>query len=119
MSDETPVSYAAAVPGSEVLSSSGSKIGTLEHVLEVPELDIFDGIVIHTHHGLRFVGADNVTEITRSFLRTDLDDAQAAALPAPDGPPVYHVDAFKDSGNNMHDVLGRFFGRPHWTRDHD
>jgi len=119
MSDETPVSYAAAVHGSAVLSSSGTKIGTLEHVLEVPDLDIFDGIVLHTHHGLRFIEADRVTEITRSFLQTDLDDDQVAALPAPDGPPVYHVDVFRGTGNNLHDVLGRFFGRPHWTRDHD
>jgi hypothetical protein len=119
MSDETPVAYTAAVHGSSVLSSTGSRIGTLEHVLEVPELDVFDGIVIGTHHGLRFIEADHVTEITRSHLGTDLDDEQAAELPAPDGPPVYHLDAFQDSGNNLHDVLGRFFGRPHWNRDHD
>ncbi len=92
MSDDTPVSYAAAVHGSQVRSSSGAAIGTLEHVLEVPELDIFDGIVIHTHVGLRFIEADHVIQITRSHLQTDLDDSQAAALPAPDGPPVYHVE---------------------------
>jgi hypothetical protein len=119
MNDDTPVSYAAAVHGSAVLSSTGTRIGTLEHVLEVPELDVFDGVVIHTHEGLRFIEADHVTQITRSHLQTDLDDTEAATLPVPDGPPVYHVNAFQDSGNNMHDVLGRFFGRPHWTRDHD
>jgi hypothetical protein len=117
--DETPVSYEAAVRRSPVLSSSGTTIGHLEHVLEVPELDIFDGIVIATHGGLRFIAADHVTRITRSHLDTDLDDAQAALLPAPDGPPVYHVDAFQDSGHNLHDELGRLFGRPHWIRDHD
>jgi hypothetical protein len=117
--DETPVSYGAAVHHSPVLTSSGTTIGHLEHVLEVPELDIFDGIVIATHGGLRFIAADHVTRITRAHLETDLDDAQAADLPAPDGPPVYHVDAFQNSGHSMHDALGRFFGRPHWTRDHD
>jgi hypothetical protein len=117
--DETPVSYEAAVRNSPVLSSTGTTIGHLEHVLEVPDLDLFDGIVISTHHGLRFIDADHVTRITRGQLDTDLDDAQAARLPAPDGPPVYHVDAFQNSGHNLHDVLGRFFGRPHWIRDHD
>ncbi|HTX80539.1 MAG TPA: hypothetical protein VME44_00045 [Streptosporangiaceae bacterium] len=34
--------------------------------LDIPELDIFDGIVIGTHHGLRFIGADQVELITRS-----------------------------------------------------
>jgi hypothetical protein len=119
MSDETAISYAAAVRGTPVLSSAGTEIGTLQHVLQVPELDLFDGIVIATHGGLRFIDADHIGMITRSRLQTDLDDAQAAQLPPPDGPPVYHVDALQDSGSNLHDVLGRLFGRPHWTREHD
>jgi hypothetical protein len=117
--DDGAVSYQAAVRHSPVVASSGATIGHLEHVLQVPELDVFDGIVISTHQGLRFIDADHVTRITMTTLFTDLDDAQAEALPAPSGPPVYHVDALKNSGDSMHDVLGRFFGRPHWTRDHD
>jgi hypothetical protein len=119
MSDDTPVSYEAAVHGSLVLSTSGATIGTLEHVLEVPDLDIFEGIVVRTHHGLRFIAADQLELITGSFIRCSLDDAQAAVLPAPDGPPVYSVDALADSGHSLHDVLGRMFGRPHWKREHD
>jgi hypothetical protein len=117
--DDDVVSYQAAVRDSPVVASNGATIGHLEHVLQVPELDVFDGIVIATHHGLRFIDADHVTRITRTRLRTDLSEAQAAKLPAPSGPPVYHVDALAGSGDNMHDVLGRFFGRPHWIRDHD
>jgi hypothetical protein len=118
-SDSEAISYQAAVRQSPVLASSGATIGHLEHVLEVPELDVFDGIVISTQDGLRFIDANHVTRITRADLFTDLDEAQAADLPAPSGPPVYHVDALANSGDNMHDVLGRFFGRPHWIRDHD
>jgi hypothetical protein len=117
--DDEPVSYEAAVRHSPVLASTGATIGHLEHVLEVPELDLFDGIVISTQHGLRFIAADDVTRITRARLFTDLDEAQAAQLPAPSGPPVYHVDAFQGSRDNLHDWLGRIFGRPHWIRDHD
>ncbi len=119
MTDETPISYEAAVPGTPVLSSTGSKIGTLEHVLQVPQLDVFDGLVIATSSGLRFIDADNVRQITRSHIDTALDDEQAAQLPPPSGPPVYHVDALADSGHNMHDMLGRMFGRPHWIRERD
>lgn len=119
MLDETPISYEAAVVGTPVLSSAGETIGTLEHVLEVRELDLFDGIVVATHAGLRFIDADHVTVLTRSHLQTDLTDEQAAGLPAPGGPPVYHVDALQYSGHNLHDVLGRFFGRPHWIRERD
>jgi hypothetical protein len=119
MTDETPISYGAAVHGTPVLSSTGTQIGTLEHVLEVPELDVFDGIVIATQAGLRFIDADDVQRITRSRIWCSLDDAQARQLPAPSGPPVYRVDAMADSGKSMHDILGRLFRRPHWTREHD
>ena len=81
--DDEAVSYEAAVLHSPVLASTGATIGHLEHVLEARELDVFDGIVVSTHHGLRFIGADHVTRITRARLLTDLDEAQAAALPAP------------------------------------
>ena len=119
MTDETPVSYQAAVPGTPVLSSAGTQIGTLEHVLEVPEVDVFDGIVIATESGLRFIDADYVQRITRSRIWCSLDDAQAARLAPPDGAPVYRVDALQDSGNSLHDRLGRLFRRPHWTREDD
>ncbi len=119
MTDETPVSYEAAVLGTPVLSSTGTEIGQLEHVLQVPELDIFDGIVVATHDGLRFIDADSVRQITRSHIQTALDDAQVAKLPPPSGPPVYHVDALADSGHNLHDTLGRIFGRAHWIRERD
>jgi hypothetical protein len=116
MADEA-VSYLAAVPGTPVLSSTGTQIGTLEHVLQVPELDVFDGIVIATPAGLRFIDADSVGEITLSHIQTSLDDAQASQLSPPDGPPVYRVDALDDAGHSLHDVLGRLFRRPRWTRE--
>lgn len=119
MSQETAVSYQAAVLGTPVLSSTSAKIGTLEHVLEVRDLDLFDGIVVATHHGVRFIEADHVTRITRSHVETNLDDAEAAQLPAPDGPPVYRVDALQYSGHELRDYLGRVFGRSHWTREHN
>lgn len=117
--NETVISYQAATHGTPVLSSSGTQIGTLEHVLEVSELDVFDGIVIATHHGLRFIDADQVRQFRLTEIRCTIGDEEAAQLPAPGGPPVYRVDALANTGNNMHDVLGRFFGRPHWTRERD
>ena len=119
MSEGTPISYQAARHGTPVLSSSGAQIGTLEHVLEVRDLDIFEGIVIATDHGIRFVDADHVGQITTAQIQSTLTEAEASALHAPDGPPVYKVDALADSGHDMHDVVRRFFGRPHWKRDAD
>ena len=119
MTDDTPISYMAAARGTPVLSSAGTQIGTLEHVLEVPQVDVFDGIVIATVAGLRFIDADQVRQITRAQITTSLDDAQAARLPPPEGGPVYRVDALADSGHSLHDVLGRLFRRPHWIREDD
>jgi hypothetical protein len=119
VTDDEAISYQAAARGTPVLSSSGTQIGTLEHVLEVPELDVFDGIVIATGDGLRFIDADDVQQITRGHIQCRLDDAQARQLPPPDGSPVYRVDALADSGNSLHDVLGRLFRRPRWIRDGD
>lgn len=119
MTDGTPIAYEAAARGTPVLSSSGARIGTLEHVLAVSDLDIFEGIVIATHQGLRFIDADHLTQITTTHIDSSLTDEQAAELPPPAGPPVYSVDALADSGHDLHDVLRRVFGRPHWRRDTD
>lgn len=119
MTDGTPISYEAATRGTPVLSSSGTQIGTLEHVLEVADLDIFEGIVIATHEGLRFIDADHLPEFTTTHIRSTLTDEQAAQLPPPSGPPVYSVDALADTGHSLHDVIRRLFGRPHWKRETD
>ena len=119
MTDDAAISYLAAVRGTPVLSSTGTEIGTLEHVLQVPEVDVFDGIVIATKDGLRFIDADYVQQITRSAIHSSLDDVQASQLAPPDGAPVYRVDALQDTGHSLHDVLGRMFRRPHWIREDD
>jgi len=116
---ETPISYHGATRGTPVLSTSGKTIGTLEHVLAVSDLDVFEGIVIATHHGIRFVDADDIAEITTTHITSSLNDEQAARLSPPDGPPVYTVDALADTGHDLHDVIRRLFGRPHWTRETD
>jgi len=117
METDTAVSYRAAVPGSPVLTRSGREIGTLEHVLEIPGLDLFDGIVITTDWGLRFIDADRVELITICNIRSSLDDAEADRLPPPDGAAVYRVSSLDEIGDSLHERLGRMFRRPHWTQE--
>jgi hypothetical protein len=119
MTEGTPISYQGARRGTPVLSTSGKTIGTLEHVLAVSDLDIFEGIVIATHHGIRFVDADRIAEITTTHVRSRLDDEQAARLPPPAGPPVYKVDSLAGTGHDLHDVIRRLFGKPRWRRETD
>ena len=68
MSDGTPISYEALAVGTPVLSSTGNQFGTVEHVLQIPEEDLFDGIAGRTHHGLRFVDRDQIDEITTTAV---------------------------------------------------
>lgn len=113
----TPVAYTALGRGVPMLTSSGHRFGTVEHVLQIPEEDVFDGIVAGTEHGLRFVARDCIDEITATAVRCSLTDDDVLALPAPEtDAPMYSVDALADSGSSLHDRLGRLFGRPHWTR---
>jgi len=117
MDTEPAVSHRAAVPGTPVLTQTGTEIGTLEHVLEVPEEDLFDGLVVATEWGLRFVDANQVELITVRHVRSRLDDAQAARLPPPQGTAVYRVSALDEIGDALDERLGQMFRRPHWTKD--
>jgi hypothetical protein len=115
MNTEPAVSYDAAVPGTPVLTRNGTEIGTLEHVLEVPGEGVFDGLVVATDWGLRFIDAGEVELITVRHVRCRLDDQQAARLPPPDGTAVYRVSALDEIGDSLHERLGQKFHRPHWT----
>jgi hypothetical protein len=114
METETAVSYRDAVPGTPVFTRSGNEIGTLEHVLEVPGPEVFDGIVVATDWGLRFIPADGIEMITVRCVRCMLGDEEAARLPPPDGTAVYTVSALDEIGDALHERLGRMFHRPPW-----
>jgi hypothetical protein len=111
----TPIAYSALPTGVDVVSTDGVTIGTVEHVLQVPEEDLFDGIVVKTSGGLRFVDRDQIDSITTTRVSCSLSKDQVAKLPAPNGSPTYDVDPAEDSGRSLHDVFGRLFGRPRWT----
>jgi hypothetical protein len=100
--------------GTAVISSSGAQFATVEHVLQIPELDIFDGIAVTTKHGLRFVDRDQITDITTTLVRSTLSDEQVASLPAPEGTLVLHPDTARDEGPSLTARFGRLFGREHW-----
>jgi hypothetical protein len=112
--DGEPISYLALATGTPVVGLSGTEFGTVEHVLQVPELDEFDGIVISTKHGLRFVDRDQISDITTTIVHCELSDEQVESLPAPHGPPVLHLDASYEEGTSLNARFARLFRRPHW-----
>lgn len=113
--DDEEISYLALERGVPVLSSSGSEFGTVEHVLQVPELDLFDGVVVKVHHlgphSHRLVERDQIDKIMRHQVRTLLSDEQAANLPPPQGTPVEVPE-----GPRRNSIFGRMFGREHWRQ---
>jgi hypothetical protein len=117
VSNEQPIAYSVLPLGTPVTSTSGTTIGKVEHVLQDPSLDLFDGIAITTSKGLRFVEANQISLITASLVETTLDDEAAAALPEPDGEPIYSVNALRDVGDKLTARLGRLFRREHWKLD--
>jgi hypothetical protein len=117
MGDARRISYQALGKGVPVRASGGEEIGTVEHVLEVPQLDVFDGIVVRTPDGLRFADADQVADITDRYVVLHLPVEQADRLGRPEGSPSYHADPSQHAGDSLHDWFGRTFGRGHWKRD--
>ncbi len=81
--DARRISYQALRKGVPVRASDGEEIGTVEHVLQVPELDVFDGIVLTTADGLRFADADQVADITDRYVVLKLPAGEAERLGRP------------------------------------
>ncbi len=111
-----PISYEALATGTPVLTASGTEFGTVAHVLADENLDLFDGIVVKTHRGIRFVDRDRIDSITTTAVRTTIADPDVDALPKPDGEPIFEVDALQGIGPSLTAHLAKLFGREHWTR---
>ena len=110
-----PISYMALQVGTPVVSSSGTQFGTVEHVLQIPREDLFDGIVVKTHHhGHRFVDRDQIDGITTAAVTCTVSDEAVDALPEPRGTLVLHPDIARDEGPSLTARWGRLFGRTHW-----
>lgn len=114
MDDGIPISYEALEPGTPVLSATGTQFGTVEHVLQDPSIDLFDGIAIQTDHGLRFVDRDQIAAIATNAVRCTIADTAVGSLPAPRGTLVLHADPGHDEGRSLSARYARLFGREHW-----
>lgn len=114
MVEGEPISYLALEVGTPVVSSTGNEFGTVEHVLQIPSEDLFDGIVVKTKHGPRFVDRDQITDITTTLVRCGLTDEEAASLPPPQKTEAIRPDFAPDEGHSLSAWYGRTFGRQHW-----
>src|SRR5215207_5688191 len=79
--DGHAIGYKILPRGTVVRSADGAEIGTVRRVLDNAREHIFDGIVIDTPAGRRFVDAPEVARILERAVILTLTAEQAAALP--------------------------------------
>jgi hypothetical protein len=79
--DDLQIGYQALPRGVPIVTADGVTIGTVEKVLDNAREHIFDGIVVKTEKGRRFVDAPEVARITVRRVTLTIDAAQAASLP--------------------------------------
>ena len=80
-----PIAYEVLEEGVLVYAADGEQVGTVEHVVAAPELDIFHGIVIKTGVGPRFVAADQVASLHERGVDLSIDASEIRSLPHPHG----------------------------------
>jgi hypothetical protein len=102
-----PIAYTALQPGTPVHTSEGQPFATVQAVLVDELVSVFDGIVVQTEEGIRFVDADHIGLIYTSHVGTTLSAEQAARLPLPDNANLIHIKPPR----SMAAKLGRMFGR--------
>jgi hypothetical protein len=83
MDEGHPISFRVLARGTPVWSSDDQEIGTVDSVLATDREDIFDGIVVRTSAGRRFVDAPEVARIAEHRVTLSITSAEASQLPEP------------------------------------
>ncbi len=83
-----PISYLVLQPGTPVVTRDGEPVGTVKRVLALPEEDVFDGLILDTPGGARFVDAEGVAEIYERAVVLALSAGEAEDLPDPEAAPA-------------------------------
>jgi hypothetical protein len=79
--DDHQISYLALKRGVPVHASDGEQVGTVHRVQDNAREHIFDGIVIATPNGRRFVDAPEVARITARRVTLAIAAAEVEELP--------------------------------------
>ena len=108
--DGPAIHYAAVQRGTPVYAADGTRVGTVDQVVDNYREHILDGFVIDTGDDLRFVDAPEVARTAERGVTLTIQPDQVGALPPPESGP----GAFK--ANVRTGRLGRLFGGS-WKRD--
>jgi hypothetical protein len=81
--DGHAISYKALRRGTPVRASDGTEVGKVRKVLDNARENIFDGIVVETKGGMRFVDAPEVERVAELAVTLNITPDEVAELPAP------------------------------------
>lgn len=104
---DEPIAYTALEPGTPVQTSDGHPFATVRAVLVDEKVAVFDGIVVQTAEGTRFVDAPQVDSIHTTYVRTTLSAEQAVNLPSPDGSNLVEIKPARSVADRLRHMFGR------------
>jgi hypothetical protein len=111
-----PIAYMALAVGTSVETADGVEVGRVKRVLADAGTDIFDGLVVVTDDGDRFVDAPEVDRIYEMLVVLTLSHAEISELsepsPAPGTMRLGPDDIAGDTtGGKLRDVARRTWDR--------
>ncbi len=105
--EEHAIGYQVLPRGTPVEASDEVRVGTFHKALHHGREHLFDGMVIKTDAGKRFVDAPEVARITNKRVILGIDSAAVAELPEPGGV----LGSMQTRAQRRARRLGRRFGR--------
>ncbi len=118
MSEERgdPISYMVLAEGTRVEGRDGGEVGTVKRVLADSGADIFDGLILDTPDGDRFVDAAQVGDLYTHLAVLEMSAEEARRLPEPTpSPAAVDLDADSIAGDTAGDKV-RDAARRAWDR---
>jgi len=111
-----PISYLVLAVGTPCYTSDDQLVGTVRRILAVPEKDIYDGLILHTDDGERFIDADHATRLYERGVILDVGSDELHHLPAPShNPPALGVQPDDVVKHSFGEELGESL-RKAWDR---
>jgi hypothetical protein len=105
--DGHQIGYQALPRGVPVHTADGVQLGTVHRVLDNAREHIFDGIIVSTPDGRRFVDAPEVARIAERRVTLTIDAEEAKALPEHRGLRGAMETRAKRAGKRWRRRLGR------------
>ncbi|MGN6168055.1 MAG: hypothetical protein ACTHQQ_07760 [Solirubrobacteraceae bacterium] len=120
MDEGSPIAYEVLERGVPVFACGGEQVGTVDHVIAAPEVDIFHGIVIRAEHSRRFVAADQIVSLHERGVDLRIDAAEAGTLPEPGGAaPAWRVHEPGVRPSRWKEMVNLMGGRGRHRQDWD